>query len=334
MLSGTIVITALVILVALTFDFINGFHDTANAIAASVSTRALRPRRAIIIAAFFNFLGAMAGTKVAATIGTGIVMPHYVTQEVVLAALIGAIIWNLITWYLGIPSSSSHALIGGLVGAVVAASGAGVLNFSGLKNVFTALLVSPVVGFALGFIVMVILFWIIKDYTPTRINKYFKRLQILSAMFISFSHGSNDAQKSMGIITMALVSGGFLDEFAVPWEVIVACGLAMALGTSAGGWRIIRTMGNRIFKLQPINGFAVDLTASTVILTSSHFGLPISTTHVIASTVMGVGASTRFSAVKWRVVLDILSAWIFTLPACALLAAVSYFLVHFLLFGM
>jgi len=318
----------LVVLAALIFDFINGFHDTANAIATSVSTRVLRPNVAIVMAAGLNFFGALASTKVAHTIGSGIVDPELVTFQVVLAALISAIAWNLITWYFGIPSSSSHALIGGVVGAVITSHGFSDLNPAGLGKILASLLVSPVLGFGIGFLVMTVLNRIVHNAKPSRVNRLFSVIQIASAAVMAFSHGSNDAQKSMGIITMSLVGAGFLQTFAVPTWVIVACATAMALGTSVGGWRIIKTMGVKIIKLQPIHGFAAETSSSAIILSASALGAPVSTTHVISSCIMGVGATKRIKAVRWGVAYNIVVAWILTLPLNAALASVVFLLIR------
>jgi len=318
----------IVVVVALVFDYINGFHDTANAIATSVSTRVLKPNVAIAMAAVLNFVGALFSTKVAHTIGKGIVDPSLVTFQVVLAALIGAIGWNLITWYFGIPSSSSHALIGGLVGAVVISHGFGDLNPPGLIKILTSLVISPLIGFGVGFLVMTILNRIVHDSRPSRVNRFFSVFQILSAAVMAFSHGSNDAQKSMGIITMVLVSAGFLQTFTVPTWVIIACASAMALGTSLGGWRIIKTMGVKIIKLQPIHGFAAETSSSLIILSATALGAPVSTTHVISSSIMGVGATKRIKAVRWGVAYNIVVAWVLTLPLSGILAAIAFLLIN------
>lgn len=326
MLSAQLVLLIIVFIWAIAFDFINGFHDTANAIATVVSTRVLSPGAAILMAAALNFVGAFTGTAVAATIGRGIVDPTAVTQVVVLAALTGAIVWNLVTWYLGIPSSSSHALIGGLVGASIVSVGIGALNLGGLGIIIVILLISPFAGLMAGYVVMLAVSWLFHRSSSGRINRYFRRLQLFSAAFMAFSHGSNDATKTMGIMTMALVSFGALSDFHVPWWVITLSALAMAFGTAAGGWRIIRTMGTRIISLQPVHGFAAETGAAIVIQVATHFGLPLSTTHVIASAIMGVGASKRFSAVRWGIVGSMVVAWLLTIPASAAVAAVSYLL--------
>ncbi len=316
----SLLLLGVVLLLAVTFDFINGFHDTANAIATVVATRVLTPRQAILMAATLNFLGAFSGTAVATTVGKGIVDPDAVTQTVIIAALGGAIAWNLITWYFGIPSSSSHALIGGIVGGAVAFQGSGVLNRTGLEKIVVTLLTSPVIGMVIGFMLMVGLLWLVFRLSPHTVNEQFRRLQLLSSAFMSFSHGSNDAQKTMGIMTMALFSCGAIDSFHVPIWVMVVAATAMAAGTSAGGWRIIKTMGHRIIKLEPIHGFAAETAAASVIQVASHFGLPVSTTHVISGSIMGVGASKRLSAVRWGVAGNMFVAWVLTIPATATMA--------------
>ena len=324
MLDPAFVMLCLVILAALLFDYINGFHDTANAIATCISTRALSVRSAILMAAVLNFAGAMISTKVATTIGKGIVDSSNVTQMVVLAGVIGAIIWNLITWYYGLPSSSSHAIIGAIMGAVFAHAGLGALKWAGLKMIILALVLSPILGTLVGFIFMLILYRIFRNHAPSSLNKNFRRMQIASAALMAFSHGTADAQKSMGVITLSLVSYGFLKTFAVPWEVMVACATAMALGTAAGGWRIIKTVGHDFVKLQPVHGFCVETASAGVILGASAFGMPTSTTHVITSTILGVGLSKRLTAVNWKVAQRILIAWILTIPASALMAYLTY----------
>jgi PiT family inorganic phosphate transporter len=309
-----------VIALALVFDFINGFHDTANAIATSVSTRVLSPKTAVFMAAVLNLLGALSGTAVAKTVGAGIVEVASVTQITVISALTAAIVWDLLTWYVGIPTSSSHALISGIVGAAIATSGTSVVIGKGVIKVLIALIFSPLVGFILGYLLMVAIMWIFRRTAPTVVNNLFNRLQVISAAYMAFSHGNNDAQKTMGIITMALVSYHNLPDFHVPFWVIVVCALAMAFGTAAGGWRIIKTLGVRLVNLRPVNGFAAEASAATLIEIASRIGLPLSTTHVISSTVMGVGASRRLTAVRWAIGGNIILAWIVTIPACAILA--------------
>lgn len=314
----------LVVGAALLFDYVNGFHDTANAIATCISTRALSVKAAIIMAAGLNFVGAMISTKVASTIGKGIVDPINVTQMVVLAGIVGAIIWDLITWYYGLPSSSSHAIIGGLMGAVIAHAGTAALHWKGLEKIVLALVISPIVGITLGFIFMVVMMWCFRNTSPYLLNRGFRRMQILSAAVMAFSHGTADAQKSMGVITLALVSYGYLGTFQVPTWVIIACATAMALGTAAGGWRIIKTVGSDFVKLQPVHGFCVETASAGVILGASAFGLPTSTTHVITSAILGVGLSKRMSAVNWTIAYRILTAWVLTIPASGIVAYVSY----------
>ncbi len=313
----------LVIVAALSFDFINGFHDTANSIATSVSTRVLTPRVAIIMAASLNFLGALTSSKVASTISKGLVNGT-LEQYVIIAALLAAIIWDLITWYFGIPSSSSHALIGGLVGAsiVYASSFDKVVWTAVLDKIVIPLFTSPLIGIFLGYFVMKGLYRLLKNATPTFVDKYFSKLQILSAAFMSYSHGNNDAQKSMGIITLALVSAGVINkDSGVPVEVMLACAAAMAIGTSIGGWKIIKTIGVNMIKLQPINGFAAETSAAIVIEGMTQLGAPVSTTHVISSAIMGVGASKRVSAVRWALARNIVGAWFLTIPLSMLLGA-------------
>jgi len=411
-------ILIIVVIFALIFDYINGFHDTANSIATVVSTRVLRPSQAVIMTAILNLIGAFIGIEVAKTVGSGIVDSTSVNQITVLSALIGAITWNLITWYYGIPSSSSHAIIGGLCGAAFGFGGFTMIKIKALiSKVIIPMLTSPILGIIIGFLVMILIYRIVFYLKPGPVNKIFSRLQILSAAFMSLSHGQNDAQKTMGIITMAIISysvfsvtnidlssnnpeirnvvskfvneGGFIKnengkykayrilgkidnskdknlsssyiieeikeidsklafqinksinnkdleigsenkvEFAVPKWVVVSCALAMGLGTLAGGWRIIHTMGSKMIKLQPINGFAAETTAALIITAASNLGIPVSTTHIISTSIMGVGSAKRFSAVKWRVVGNIVIAWILTFPVTFLLGAFSYYLINY-----
>ncbi len=321
-----------VIILAVLFDYINGFHDTANAIATSVATRALRPAYAIAMAAAFNFIGAFAGTAVAKTIGAGLVDDATTTQAVVMASLLGAIAWNLVTWRLGIPSSSSHALIGGLLGATVIAAGWGALNVQGIvTKVLFPLVTSPLIGFFGALLLIVALFWIFRKSARRPLAHRFRRLQVVSAGFMAFAHGSNDAQKTMGIITLALVTAGLIpggDNVEIPWWVIVISATAISLGTAAGGWRIMRTMGHRVVELEPITGFAAETTAATVIYTAAHFGMPVSTTHVISSAIMGVGTSKGARGVRWGVARGILVAWIVTIPATAAVGAVAWLILN------
>lgn len=324
-----------VIVIALAFDFINGFHDTANSIATSVSTRVLTPRQAIIMAAILNFAGALLSTGVAETIAKGIINTD-IDQYVILSALISAIIWDLITWYLGIPCSSSHALIGALVGASIAFSATlSIVNWSGVfDKVVLPLITSPVVGFIIAYFVMSLLFELLRKFSQRFVNKWFSKLQIVSAAFMALSHGQNDSQKTMGIITLALISSGLLSHNApVPIWVMIACGLAMALGTSIGGWKIIKTMGVNMIKLQPIGGFAAETSAAIVIQIMTALKAPVSTTHVISASIMGVGASKRLSAVRWVLARKIVSAWILTIP-CTMIIAAGVTLLFKYVFGM
>lgn len=322
--ESSFALLVLVVLSALVFDFINGFHDTANAIATCISTRALSIRNAILMAAGLNFVGALVSTHVATTIGKGIVDPSNVTQVVVLAALVGAIFWDLLTWHYGIPSSSSHAIIGGLIGAVVADRGFGVLKWEGLTKILAAIVVSPVAGTIVAFLIMVSIFWVFRGYHPSPLNRSFRKLQIISAAFMAFSHGSNDAQKSMGVITLAIVSYGALDSFHIPVWVILSCAASMALGTAMGGWRIIKTVGTDFVKLDPVHGFCAETSSAGVILTASAMGIPISTTHVITSAILGVGLSQGHRKVNWIVGARIVWAWILTIPASALAGYLAY----------
>lgn len=322
----SLLIILIVIILALGFDFINGFHDTANAIATSVSTRALKPRTAIMLAACMNFLGAIMFTGVAKTIGGSVADPAKLDNglEILIATLLSAIIWNLITWWLGIPSSSSHALIGSLAGAVYVGAGPDKLNWGGFITIIEGLVLSPIIAFAVGYIIMMLLKWIFARRSPHTVNKGFRSMQILTAAIQSFTHGTNDAQKAMGIITFALVTAKFQDHMEVPLWVKLSAATAMALGTSVGGWKIIKTMGTKIFKIEPINGFAADLTGATVIFGATLLHLPVSTTHAITSAILGVGSAKRFSAVKWGVAGRIVVAWVITIPIVAVLAGVLY----------
>lgn len=314
-----------VIALALLFDFINGFHDTANAIATSVSTRAIRPSEAIIMAAFLNFLGAMYSTGVAKTIGADIVKSaSHVDEHIIIAALAGAVLWNLLTWWVALPSSSSHALVGGIIGAMLVSTGPSGLNFFGIGKIVLSLILSPVIAIVSGCFIMNILFRIFGRYSPSLINGRFKKMQLVSAAMMAFSHGSNDAQKSMGIITLALLSGGYIEAFEVPFYVKILAAVAMAFGTALGGWRIIRTIGGKIFKLEPISGFAADLNSSMVIFSATLLHLPVSTTHVVAGSIMGVGTAKRISAVRWGVAQQMLVAWVLTIPCTALIGSLLY----------
>ncbi|HEX6532697.1 MAG TPA: inorganic phosphate transporter [Nitrospira sp.] len=314
----------LVVVLALMFDFSNGWHDSANAVATVVSTRVVSPFAAVIGAGVLNVAGAFMSTAVAKMVGSGIVDPASVTQHMVAAALAGAICWNLFTLLLGLPTSSSHALIGGMVGAAVTHGGWETVKLTGLRSVLEAMVLSPFFGFAMGLALMVLISWLFFRVTRSVATRLFKRLQLISACFMAFSHGANDAQKSMGIITLALLSAGQIPSAEVPAWVIGACALAMGLGTAAGGWRIVRTLGMKIVKLEPVHGFAAETGAATVLMFTAHIGLPVSTTHTITSSVMGVGAIKRLSAVRWGVTRRILYAWLFTLPGAAMLSTIIY----------
>jgi PiT family inorganic phosphate transporter len=323
-LSGMLL---LVVVLALLFDFSNGWHDSANAIATVVSTRVVSPFVAVVAAGFLNVAGAFMSTAVAKMVGAGIVEPSTVTQVTVASALTGAIIWNLFTLLLGLPTSSSHALIGGLVGAGVTHAGWSAVKFIGLRSVLEAMVLSPFFGFAMGLALMVGISWVFFRVSRSVAGRLFSRLQLLSAAFMAFSHGANDAQKAMGIITLALLSAGQITSPEVPIWVIGSCAVAMGLGTAVGGWRIVRTLGMRIVKLEPVHGFAAETGAAAVLLVTAHIGLPVSTTHTITSSVMGVGAIKRLSAVRWGVTTRILYAWLFTLPGAAALSSSIYLLI-------
>ena len=324
---------AVIVLVALVFDFTNGAHDCANAIATVVSTKVVTPRFAVGAAALLNLGGALLGTEVAKTLGSGIVLPHVVegSHVLVLAALVGAIAWNCITWYYGIPSSSSHALIGGLIGAAVADEGFGALNVSGIVDkVLIPLVGSPLAGYIAGFLIMWLIYWIFGHVHRSKVNWTFRHLQLVSAGFMATSHGLNDAQKTMGIVTLALVIFGEIDSVEVPLWVKLACAGAMALGTAVGGWKIVKTMGHRIFKLEPVHGFAAESSAALVITGASLLGAPVSTTHTISACIFGGGSTKRLSAVRWNVAGSLLVAWTLTLPAAGIVGFISYKLLHFL----
>lgn len=317
-----------VIILALLFDFINGFHDTANAIATSVSTRAIPPRVAILMAAFLNFFGAMYSTGVAKTIGGDIVKSaSHVDEHIIIAALVGAIIWNLLTWWFALPSSSSHALVGGLIGAVLVSVGADGLNLYGIGKIVLSLIASPLIAIVSGCLIMNLIYLIFQKCMPSTLNNRFKKMQILSAAMMAFSHGSNDAQKAMGIITLALLSGGYISSFEVPTYVKVLAATSMAFGTAFGGWKIIKTIGGKIFKLEPPSGFAADLNSSFIIFTATLMHLPVSTTHVVSGSIMGVGTAKRISAVRWGTAQQMVVAWVLTIPCTAAMSAVAYMIV-------
>ncbi|EIM31343.1 phosphate/sulfate permease [Leptothrix ochracea L12] len=320
-------VVALLVLLALAFDFMNGFHDAANSIATVVSTGVLKPQQAILFAAFFNVLALFIfQLKVAATIGKGIVLPGVVDHHIIFGALIGAVVWNLITWWYGIPSSSSHALIGGIVGAVMAKSGAGALIGAGIWRTVIFIFVSPALGFLLGSVMMVAVAWIFRKRAPLKIDNWFRRLQLVSAGLYSLGHGGNDAQKTIGIIWMLLIATGYAaaDSTMPPAWVIWLCYIAIGMGTMFGGWRIVRTMGQKITKLKPVGGFCAETGGAMTLFIATAMGVPVSTTHTITGAIVGVGATRRASSVRWGVASSIVWAWIFTIPATALVAALSY----------
>ncbi len=328
-MTAATALVAFIILVALTFDFLNGFHDAANSIATVVSTRVLSPNKAVAWAAFFNFVAAFVlGTHVAKTIGSGMIDVSAVTREVILAGLIGAIFWNLVTWYYGLPVSSSHALIGGYAGAAVMKAGSfGVILLSGWTKTLLFIVLAPLIGLVLGFFLMVAVTWIVRRWRPSRVDRHFRKLQLLSAAAYSLGHGGNDAQKTMGIITGLLVASGYLAKFEVPLWVILLSQAAIALGTLFGGWRIVQTMGTKITKLQPIGGFCAETAGAVTLMGATLAGIPVSTTHTITGAIIGVGSTRRLSAVKWGVAGRIVWAWLLTIPISAAIAAVAYLLV-------
>jgi inorganic phosphate transporter, PiT family len=313
------------IAVALLFDYINGFHDAANSIATVVATRVLTPGQAVIWAAAFNFLAAFTfGTAVASTIGKGMIDINVVTAAVIFSGLLGAIVWDLITWYVGLPTSSSHALVGGYAGAAIAKAGFGSLIASGWTKTLVFIVLSPLIGATLALVLAVVCLWIFRDFHPQRVDRTFRRLQLLSAAAYSLGHGTNDAQKTMGIIAGVLFTAGYLDVFEIPFWVIMAAHAAIALGTLTGGWRIVQTMGSKITKLQPFSGFAAETAGAATLFMASNFGIPVSTTHTITGAIVGVGSIHRMSAVRWAVARQILWAWVLTIPAAAIIAAVTY----------
>lgn len=312
---------------ALLFDFLNGIHDSSNIVATMISSRAFRPESALGLTALANFLGPfLFGVAVATTIGDEVVTGNVLNLSIIIACLVGAILWNLITWFLGIPSSSSHALIGGMVGAVVAGAGVDAIKVSGLEKVLIALIASPLVGFAFGFLITRIIYFLSRNATPG-INKFFKNSQLVTALGMAFSHGTNDAQKTMGIIALSLVIGGSLSEFSVPSWVVASSAGSIALGTALGGWRLIRTLGGRFYKIRPLHSFSTQLTSGVVILTASFLGLPVSTSQVVSSAIIGVGSSESVGKVRWSVAEEIVTAWFITIPASALVSAGTYLLI-------
>ena len=319
------------ITVALIFDFINGFHDAANSIATIVATRVLTPGQAVVWAATFNFLAAFGfGTAVAKTVGSGMIDLQVVTSAVIFGGLAGAIVWDLITWYYGLPTSSSHALVGGYAGAAIAKAGFGSLIASGWTKTLIFIVFAPMMGMGLGLLLSVISLWLFRGFSPSRVDRWFRRLQLVSAALYSLGHGTNDAQKTMGIIAGVLFTAGYLSAFEIPFWVIIAAHMAIALGTLSGGWRIVHTMGNKITKLQPFGGFSAETAGAITLFTASGLGIPVSTTHTITGAIVGVGAVRRLSAVRWGVAGRIVWAWILTIPASALIAALTYELLSFI----
>jgi len=321
--SGIVLICG--ILTALFFDFVNGFHDSANAIATVVGTRVLKPIHAVSMAAVANFVGPFVfGTAIAATVGKGIIQPEFSTFEVIIAGLIGAIVWDLLTWYFGLPSSSSHALIGGLIGSALVAGGIQALVFGGIEKVLTFIAVSPMLGFIVALSFAIVIMYFLRKYRPHKINKVFGKLQIVSSVFFSLTHGANDGQKTMGIITALLIAGGLLDakSFVVPTWVILVSAAAMALGTFLGGWRIVKTMAFRITELKPFQGFCAETGGGAILTTMAWLGIPVSTTHAISGAIMGVGSTRRLSAVRWGIGKRIVYAWLITIPASAAVSAI------------
>jgi len=327
------ILLIVIVAFALLFDYTNGFHDTANAVATVISTRVLPPTFAIVMCALLNFAGAFASQKVAGTIAKGLIEAHAATQEVILAAIIGAIAWNVLTWYFGIPSSSSHALIGGLVGATIVFSGTHAVMWGGVLNkVILPMVISPIIGAVIAFSIMMLLFSLFANTRPAKVNSLFSWLQRISAAFVALNHGTNDAQKTMGVITLALVAFHVLPggkHVHIPAWVIASCATAMGLGTLSGGWRIIKTLGTKIIDLQPINGFAAETAASVVLATATFFGMPVSTTHIVCGSVFGVGIAKRLNEVRWPVAQSMVTAWVLTLPGAALVAGLSFFVIQF-----
>jgi inorganic phosphate transporter, PiT family len=328
-MESNLILIGFIILIALIFDFTNGMHDAANSISTIVSTRVLTPRLAVLWAAFFNFIAFLIfGTAVAKTIGSGMIDINSITPLVILGGVLGAIAWNLITWYLGLPSSSSHALIGGYAGAAIANSGFGVIIASGWYKTLIFIVAAPLIGLVLGFVLRITLTWLLRNQRQTSISKWSKVLQLFSAAAYSLGHGGNDAQKTMGIIAGVLFTGGLISEFTIPFWVVIAAQSAIALGTLSGGWRIVKTMGQKINKLTPVDGFCAETASAISIFTATHMGVPVSTTHVITGAISGVGAVRRLTAVRWGLTLRIVWAWIFTIPAAALIGAIIFLIIE------
>jgi PiT family inorganic phosphate transporter len=326
-MDHTLLVVLILITVALIFDYINGFHDAANSIATVVSTRVLTPGQAVIWAAAFNFLAAFGfGTAVAKTVGSGMVDLDVVTSAVIFSGLFGAIVWDLITWYVGLPTSSSHALVGGYAGAAVAKAGLTAIIASGWIKTLIFILLAPALGMTLGLLISIVTMWMFRDFSPHRVDKWFRRLQLLSAALYSLDHGANDAQKTMGIIAGVLLTANYIPEFYIPFWVVLAAHGAIALGTLSGGWRIVHTMGSKITKLQPFGGFAAETAGAITLFTATYLGVPVSTTHTITGAIVGVGSVRRLSAVRWGVARRIVWAWVLTIPASAGIAALSYWI--------
>jgi PiT family inorganic phosphate transporter len=325
-----IYIVSFIVFLALVFDFINGFHDAANSIATVVSTRVLKPQYAVVWAAFFNFIAFLFfETKVASMVGQGLVDPHVVDPRVILAALVGAIVWGIVTWYFGIPSSSSHALVGGLMGAVITKVGVSALLWNGLSKVLISIILSPILGMFFGILLISATYWIFRKSTPRAVDGWFRKLQFLSATMVSLAHGGNDAQKTMGIIAVLLFSTGHIGpHFHVPFWVVILCQLAMGLGTLMGGWRIVKTLGSGITKLKPVGGFSAETAAATTLFLATHLGIPVSTTHTITGSIVGVGMVGSTSAVRWKVAGRIVWAWLFTIPAAGAIASLTWLIVR------
>ncbi|MBN1318841.1 MAG: inorganic phosphate transporter [Anaerolineales bacterium] len=321
----------IIIILAMTFDFLNGFHDSSNIVATMISSRAMSPQRALIICAGAEFAGPfLFGVAVATTIGNEVIDPNVITNAIILAALGSAILWNLITWYFGWPSSTSHALIGGLIGAVAVSAGLYTIQLDGLNKVLLALLISPLLGLILGFITLKIIYFLARGATP-RINQFFKQAQLVTSLALALSHGTNDAQKTMGIIALAMVTTGYTTEFHIPWWVITLSAVAIALGTATGGWRLIETLGGKFFKIRPVHAFSSQLTSAIIILGAALLGGPVSTTQVVSSSIMGVGSADRISMVRWTVAKEIVVAWLLTIPISALVAAGLYIIIDLII---
>ncbi len=327
-MDGALVLIILVVVLGLVFEFVNGFHDAANAIATVVATRVLTPGQAIIMAGVLNFAGALTGIAVATTVGKGIVDANRITLDIVLAALVAAIVWDLITFYVALPTSSSHALIFGLIGASVAQHGFSVVIVEGVGRTGFGIIYSPALAFLAAYLFMLAMYWGLRNVSYPLVQRSFGKLQIVSSAYMAFSHGGNDGQKTMGILALALYSGHFIPEFGIPDWVKLVCALAIGIGTATGGWRIIRTMGTRITSLKPVQGFAAETTAGTVIEIATRLGIPISTTHAISGAILGVGATKRLSAVRWGIARRILTAWVLTIPGCFVFGWVTLLIIH------